>query len=388
MELEKTYDIGTSKNIMELMKLFLKANIVESVLWFDTKKTRFDLAPKEITNPDDLTQDLLGQYCLYNYDRLDTTANFVRKKLDGAKNKKIAVIAKPCDIRAFIELSKVRQVNLDNILIVGIECPETINKKVLIKTLEKEGIDTEKIVGESRISVEQISFKLETGNKIIDIKDGLVYLNCTRCPRKISMKSDLNIGERGQDKWIVQIVSEKGKKAIDSVATDNLISGISEGENELVNKLIDISQQNRAADFEKLDAMTNKERFKLFYDTFSKCRKCASCINVCPVCFCHDCDLQRKTKLERADKKAGVENWEKMDRILYILTKMGHMCDSCIECGKCSQVCPVGIPSADTYRYINDKIQKKYGYVAGNSVDEMSPRSGIEIKKLLEALNK
>ena len=67
---------------------------------------------------------------------------------------------------------------------------------------------------------------------------------------------------------------------------------------------------------------------------------------------------------------------------------MGHMCDSCIECGKCSQVCPVNIPSANFYRYINDKIQKKYNYTAGNSVDEMPPRSGIEIKKLLEVIKK
>ncbi|MHA1232099.1 MAG: Coenzyme F420 hydrogenase/dehydrogenase, beta subunit C-terminal domain [Candidatus Helarchaeota archaeon] len=388
MELNKTYEIGSSKNIIELLKLFLKEKIVDSVVWFEAKKSRYSLSPIEVTDADKLTEDMIGQYSLYNYDRLNTTANFVRKKLNGAKDKKVAVIAKPCDVRAFIELAKVKQVNLDNILILAVECPETLNNKALTKELEKQGIDPEKVQSEHRIAVDKLLLKTESGDKTIDISDNLVYLNCTRCPRKISPNSDFNIGERNPGNWTIQIVSQKGKEILEKVDVSNLIKNQVDSENELINKLIDKSQQNRSEDFKKLDEMSYEERFKLFYDTFSKCRKCGSCINACPVCFCQDCDLQRKIKKERADKKAGVVDWEKMDRILYIITKMGHMCDSCIECGKCSQVCPVNIPSANFYRYINDKIQKKYNYTAGNSVDEMPPRSGIEIKKLLEVIKK
>jgi coenzyme F420-reducing hydrogenase beta subunit len=122
MELNKTYEIGPSTKIMELMKLLLQEKVVDSVVWFEAPKSRFKLKPVEITNPDDLKEDLLGQYCLYNYDRLDTTANYIRKDLNGAKDKKVAVIAKPCDVRAFVELEKLRQVKMGNILILAIEC--------------------------------------------------------------------------------------------------------------------------------------------------------------------------------------------------------------------------------------------------------------------------
>ena len=116
MELNKTYEIGPSTKIMELMKLLLQEKVVDSVVWFEAPKSRFKLKPVEITDSDDLKEDLLGQYCLYNYDRLDTTANYVRKSLNGAKDKKVAVIARPCDVRAFVELEKLRQVKMANIL--------------------------------------------------------------------------------------------------------------------------------------------------------------------------------------------------------------------------------------------------------------------------------
>ncbi|TFF87129.1 MAG: hypothetical protein EU549_05350 [Promethearchaeota archaeon] len=391
MELNKTYKIGSSDNIVELMKLFLKNNIVDSVVWFNIKnkeKKPLSVSPIEISDPDEIKENLIGVYSLLNFSRTDTAANFIRDDLNGAKDKKVAVITKPCDVRAFIELQKVRQVNLDNILILSLECPETVNTKLLKKILKKENIDPATIKNISRISADKLSFELESGEKTIDIGENLIYLNCTRCPRKIAVNSDLNIGERENGQWIIHIVSEKGKEVLTNVPTDDLISDEVETENKLINELIDVSQKNRAADFEKLDAMSREERFKLFYDTFSACIKCGTCIRTCPVCFCKDCDVQRKRKEDMKRKKAGIENWETFDNILYILTKMGHMCDTCIECGKCSQVCPKGIPSANTYRYINDKIQKKYDYVAGRSVDELCPRSGPEVKKLLTVLEK
>ncbi|MBD3230185.1 MAG: hypothetical protein GF329_18545 [Candidatus Lokiarchaeota archaeon] len=391
MELNKTYKVGPRTNIMELMKLFLKNEVVDSVVWFTIKKKEkkpLSLSPVEVTDPDELKDDLLGLYSLFNFSRMDTTANFVRDELNGAKDKKVAVIAKPCDVRAFIELQKVRQVNLNNLLILSLECPETIDTGKLKKLLKKKKIDPVELTNICRPTMNSIMIELGSDEKTIEMEDDLIYINCTRCPRKIDMNADINIGEREKGIWAIHIVSEKGKEAVDKVPTDGIISEPIDTENELINKLIDISQKKRTADFEKLDEMSREERFKLFYDTFSKCRKCGSCIRACPVCFCKDCDVQRKRKEDIKRKKAGIEDWETFDNILYILTKMGHMCDTCIECGKCSQVCPVNIPSANTYRYINDKIQKKYDYVAGRNVDETSPRSGNEIKKLLAVLEK
>lgn len=388
MELNKTYEIGPSTKIMELMKLLLQEKVVDSVVWFEAPKSRLKLRPAEITNPDDIKEDLLGQYCLYNYDRLDTTANYIRKSLNGAKDKKVAVIAKPCDVRAFVELEKLRQVKMENILILAIECPETLDSKSLSKELEKAEIDPESILTGYRTDLDTIIFGLESGKKEYKITDELIYVNCTRCPRKISTNSDINIGYRGFDEWTIRVVSDKGKEAVDKIAADKLIGKPVETENEFINKLIEISQENRAKDFKELDEMTTADRFKHTYGMLSKCRKCGACINACPVCFCQDCDLLRKIKIERKEKKAGVPNWEKMDNVLYLLTKMGHMCDTCIECGKCSQVCPVNIPSANIYRYIIDKIEKKYNYIAGKDVSEMPPRSGKEVKELLSIIGK
>ena len=38
-------------------------------------------------------------------------------------NRKTAVVIRPCEMRAFIELVKLKQIQIDKILLIGIDCP-------------------------------------------------------------------------------------------------------------------------------------------------------------------------------------------------------------------------------------------------------------------------
>ena len=38
-------------------------------------------------------------------------------------NRKTAVVIRPCEMRAFIELVKLKQIQLDKLLLIGIDCP-------------------------------------------------------------------------------------------------------------------------------------------------------------------------------------------------------------------------------------------------------------------------
>lgn len=52
-----------------------------------------------------------------------TTANIISKITRMASSeKKIAVVARPCELRALVELVKLKQASLDNIVLVGVDC--------------------------------------------------------------------------------------------------------------------------------------------------------------------------------------------------------------------------------------------------------------------------
>jgi formate dehydrogenase subunit beta len=70
----------------------------------------------------------------------------------------------------------------------------------------------------------------------------------------------------------------------------------------------------------------------------SRCIKCYSCIENCPVCFTA-ADVLRKNSLM---VKAG----ELPPNSMFHMRRFAHISDSCINCGQCEELCPAEIPMA------------------------------------------
>ena len=126
MEIGETYTVKPDeKALITLFQMLLQEKIVDTVLGFDSKKKRAELTPVAIEDPKQITLLPLSQYLAYNYVRVNSSSKFVHTKIvrtiDKGKttyhrDKKIALIARPCDTRAFVELSKFNQINIDNLL--------------------------------------------------------------------------------------------------------------------------------------------------------------------------------------------------------------------------------------------------------------------------------
>ena len=69
---------------------------------------------------------------------------------------------------------------------------------------------------------------------------------------------------------------------------------------------------------------------------WNRCIKCYACRDVCPLCFCTECDMEKEFY---ADK-----NEITPDPLTYQGVRMSHMCFSCVNCGQCEDVCPMEIP--------------------------------------------
>ncbi|MHA1649213.1 MAG: Coenzyme F420 hydrogenase/dehydrogenase, beta subunit C-terminal domain [Candidatus Helarchaeota archaeon] len=370
--MSESYTFESGEVIRDLFKWMLKEKIVDAVIGFEVKKTRYQLAPVAIDDPAKMTEVPLSTYMVYNFARMNSAAKFLHKSLNGAKDKKVALIARPCDIRGLEEIAKRWQVNLENLFIIGTECYGTLSFQTAPKTFASQEIDPEKVTKEA-LTEDSVILWLDGSTKTIKFdKKFDRFESCNRCPDKTPITADLTLANL-EGTFILTPQSEKGKEVLKKALAANAISPKKADEvlikkkNDLLNKLITNAQNQRESEIAAFMKLSPEERYKIVIGNYEKCRRCGVCTRSCIVCFCKDCIVIAKKK--------------DLDPVLYCLTRLGHMGDSCVQCGKCGQNCPAKIPLPFIHLVFLQHIQNAFGFTPGKK-DEPPPRSGESIKQL------
>ncbi|MFW9971025.1 MAG: Coenzyme F420 hydrogenase/dehydrogenase, beta subunit C-terminal domain [Candidatus Odinarchaeota archaeon] len=360
-----------SKILATLLKEKAVDKIIGAQLRVDKKSgniDRFTVQPELMEKEEDLKDFPLTPLIAFGYARTDSAAKYLHKSVAGAINEKVGLIARPCDTRALIELAKIKQVNLDNLFVIGIEdrgmLPKAAREMRSIKDVDATKIVKEK-VGDNGLIV-----KMEDGStKELDLS---VAENCLRCYRKIPVVADLTVSDLGipidSDEIILKVYSEKGSDILEKSGINKKILPDKEKNAHVdkYNEIIEKAKVKRAKDLEEWDKLSQEEKIA----ELLKCTMCNTCIRGCPVCYCVDCILQQKRK----DKT--------IDKATYQLTRVAHDADRCVECGNCDNNCPQNLPLSLYFQSLNEAFKKKFNYEAGMSVEDIPFRSGKAIAKM------
>ncbi len=109
----------------------------------------------------------------------------------------------------------------------------------------------------------------------------------------------------------------------------------------------------------KLEKMTREERKEYFQEEFSRCTRCYSCREACPVCYCEKCFVESNQPFWLGDST------ELNDNFTFHLMRSMHMTGRCVNCGACEMACPEGIDvralAAKLYRSAEDIFDYKPG---------------------------
>ena len=336
---------------------------------------RYDGVPVLITEPNEINEVTGALHCAS-----PNIARFVKEYLDGASNLRIAIVVKPCDAKAIIELAKRIQINLDNLLLIGLNCTGTLPPvRTMAMMREEFEIDPADVIAED-IEDNKLTIRLKDGT---EKEEDLAKLeergygrreNCRRCETNIPTMADIACGKWGttdKNTTFIEVCSEKGadfiKAAIEAgyIKVEEPSDGAKGTRKKKDEAAIELARQWQERDFAPLREMSDDERFSYWFGQFNQCIKCYGCRDACPICYCKDCYLEADRGL--------VPPGEVPPDVMFPMVRTTHVMDSCVNCGQCQDACPMEIPLARLTFMLNRELASIFRYEPGVDVNELPP---------------
>lgn len=353
----------TEEAIKGFLKSLLEKGVIEALL-----------IPKRLPSGDGFAQTLI-----HDPEKMDgACALSLTMPVQSAKvashlsiknlNKKVAAVLKACEIRAIVELAKFLQVKLDNLFLIGVDCPGTFEVSDYSKMIQ-EGKEGEKLTVEILKGMER--------GEAVPPQGYTLRPACEMCEYPVP-KADIHIKLFGYktDEEVGLEIGEKLEKELEEKGILSFSGDEPSSRKEIVDKVVTERVKKRDAAFQEFSG--GVKNLQSFLDRFSTCIRCHNCMVACPICYCKECvfrtaifEHEGDQFLRWADRKGGIRM--PTDTLIFHLIRMSHMVTSCIGCGLCDSACPSRLPVATLFRSVGDKIQKMFKYVPGRDVNEVPP---------------
>jgi len=273
----------------------------------------------------------------------------------------VGVVLRSCELRALIELAKLKQASLDNLVLIGIDCFGTYPVASYDEFCQKSPAPTEEFL------------------KARGSPDALLREACRICEHPTPVNADLSLGLIGMDleqSVMVQALSPKGEQILKPLGLrENTAAEVKRREEALAKYMSGLTGAK--------GELFNRYRKELvgpenLLSVFASCTGCHNCRIACPLCYCRECFFDSPTFAWEADKYLG---WAEKkgalrmptDTLLYHLTRLNHMVVSCVGCGMCQEACPNNIPVFRVFRLVGATVQDNFQYIPGRSLADELP---------------
>ncbi|MGM9624127.1 MAG: 4Fe-4S dicluster domain-containing protein [Eubacteriales bacterium] len=304
----------TREMLLEKAASLLSSGTVDRVFGWKKGEFVYDVTPAVFTSADDMEKNFV-----YN---AFSGANFSKYLIrETQKDGKVLVFLKPCDSYSFNQLLTEHRFDREKVYAVGIPCDGMMDAAT-VRAIAPDGI-----TGAERSGDTLILHTLYDGDKTVSYAEHLPD-RCRNCKSKKVVAYDEMLGENG--------------KVLDS---------------------------HRFDEVDRLESMTEDERFAFWQNELSRCIRCNACRDVCPACTCEKCVFD--------NPKSGVENKAASDSFeekMFHIIRAFHVAGRCTDCGECSRVCPQHIPLHLLNRKFIYDIDRHYGnYMAGEEEGSRAP---------------
>jgi formate dehydrogenase subunit beta len=283
---------------------------------------------------------------------------------------RIGVVLRPCELRALVELIKLQQASLDDVVTIGVDCLGTYDVPAYNAMQADSGVDMAALLATA-----------QSGE--LAPQEGYAFRDaCQMCEKPHVEEADVTLELFGADLAAgipVSLSDEVAEKlGMDSVEAErNQVIKKEPGfkRAEVVDKAVAARTQVRDARFAEMRQRLEQEGVE---GVFAACVRCHNCMAVCPICYCKTClfkspvfDHEPMQYVNWAQRKGAYRL--PADTMLFHLTRLNHMVLSCVGCGMCTSDCPAELPVGLVFRTIGQQVQAVFDYVPGHSVEEPLP---------------
>ncbi len=364
--------------VTALLKFALETKAVDAVLTVQPRdNNRYDGIPVLITNPAEVINSAGSLHCVS-----PNIARCLKEYLAGAAILKIAVTCKPCDARSIIEIAKRLKINMNNLILIGLNCTGTLPSTDAKQMFKQEfDVDPDEVVKED-IEDNKLTIELRDGRKIekdlaeLEEKGWGRRENCRRCEINIPVMADLACGKWGNDgkkQTFIEVCSDKGADFIQQAIKAEVIkvetpsAAAIETRKKKDKEAIELAKKWQERDFSQMRQISLQEKFGYWSSQFNQCIKCYGCRDACPICYCEDdkCHLEAKREL--------VSRGEVPPDILFPMVRIMHVVDSCVNCGQCQDACPVEIPLSRLIHMLQTELASTFSYEPGRDLTSRPP---------------
>lgn len=348
----------TLQALQRFLRRLLEAGVVEALL-LPLRTPGGHVMPVLVTDGALLTQaDPLAPVMPLN------SATLAGKLSARTPRARVGVVMRPCEIRALLELVKLRQASLDDLLLVAVDCAGTVDIK-------------------SEAAGWQDLYRSAAGDA--QTSDKTLRPACRICTHPTFDGADVSVELLSSD-WQREIHITLAQDLAETLGLEPAVA--TEEREPVIEKLVARRATERAAALaatqRRLDGEASQDLERTngaqpgLAQIFDACIRCHNCMTVCPICYCKTCVF--KSEVFDHDPQKYV-TWARQkgalrlpsDTLLFHLTRLNHMVLSCIGCGMCTQACPADLPVGDVFQAIGERVQQTFDYVPGRDVEEPLP---------------
>jgi len=367
-------DRNPVSSLRDFLATLLEKGEMDAILVAQRLPIRNVVMPTLVTDPAKLVgADPLAPVFPINAAKI--VSKLTRKPFGG----RVAVVLRPCEIRAFIELVKLKQGRVDDVLLIGFDCYGAYSNINYARfgTAGSNGAD----------GTVQFYRNIREGRGTA-FEDFDLSPACKACEHFVPDNADLLIGLAGVD--LDQFLWVKANTpAGDEVLAKLKLPTAPEPEARK-QALADLLAQRRAyRDQMFVDTSEATSDLEKLMNYLGNCVNCYNCRVACPVCYCKECVFvtdvfdHEPSQFIRWARKKGVLKMP-TDTVFYHLTRLAHMSTACIGCGQCSNACPNNVPVMELFRTIAHHTQRAFSYTAGRSLEDEPPLSTFREKEFSE----
>ena len=172
------------------------------------------------------------------------------------------------------------------------------------------------------------------------------------------------MGDKAGKATFVEVCSEKGAAVFDGAVKAGVIETCApeakglEIRAKIEKTMINMGKKGQEEQFGALGEGT--ERLQYIMAETSRCIKCYGCIEACPICYCVECST-KKPHLVRP----GILPPD----FMFQMIRFAHIADSCVNCGQCSDVCPMNIENSLFMHAQQVELEKMFGHTPGQDME-------------------